>query len=91
MEKGRRSVATAEEKLALLRKIDEREEKTEAARKMRADSVLGDLRKARFRHLARMAQKRLQSVLAFLTHSPIHQNAFRSRRTCLKWRKRRKD
>lgn len=62
MEKGRRSVATAEEKLALLRKIDEREEKTEAARKMRADSVLGDLRKARFRHLARMAQKRLQSV-----------------------------
>lgn len=63
MEKGRRSVAPSEEKLALLRKIDEREEKTEAARKMRADSVLGDLRKARFRHLARMAQKRLQSVI----------------------------
>ena len=67
MEKGRRSVASQEDKLALLKKIDEREEKTDVERKIRADSVLGDLRKAKFRHLALMAQKRLQSVRP-LTH-----------------------
>lgn len=63
MEKGRRSSGPSEEKLALLRKISEREEKTAAAQKhIRSDSVLGDLRKARFRMVAQMAQKRLQSV-----------------------------
>lgn len=63
MEKGRRTVDPSEQKMALLRKIDEREQKTEERRQHRSDSVLGDLRKVKFRHLARMAQKRLQSVI----------------------------
>jgi len=61
MEKGRRSSASAEDKLSLLRRIDENEARN-GDKKIRADSVLGDLRKAKFRHLALMAQKRLQSV-----------------------------
>lgn len=62
MERGRRTAAPAEEKLALLRKIDELEAKEKTEKKVRADSVLEDLRKARFRNLALMAQKRLSSV-----------------------------
>lgn len=62
MEKSRQKAGSAEAKAMLLKKINDREERQRAAKETRADSVLEDLRKARFRMVAQMAQKRLQSI-----------------------------
>jgi len=62
MEKSRQKAGSAEAKAMLLKKINDREERQRAAKETRADSVLDDLRKARFRMVAQMAQKRLQSI-----------------------------
>lgn len=62
MEKSRQKAGSAEAKAMLLNKIKEREEKAKVKDESRADSVLEDLRKARFRMVAQMAQKRLQSM-----------------------------
>lgn len=62
MEKSRQKAGSSEAKAMLLNKIKEREEKVKVKEESRADSVLEDLRKARFRMVAQMAQKRLQSM-----------------------------
>eukprot|EP00210_Caulerpa_lentillifera_P000654 g631.t1 len=62
MEKSRQKSGSAEAKAALLKKISQREEKVKIKNEARSDSVLEDLRKARFRMVAQMAQKRLQSM-----------------------------
>eukprot|EP00210_Caulerpa_lentillifera_P002180 g2094.t1 len=62
MDKRRQKAGSAEAKALLLKKINDREERQKAEKQTRSDSVLEDLRRTRFRMVAQMAQKRLQSM-----------------------------